>query len=122
MTMAMTMATMMCAMFMVKNDAAEMIDYAGNAGDRVSHRCLACARHPVEQLPKRETVVACGRRVGAHLPPPMADGLDRATEGRRMLERNGLVCMTSVAKGELIKYTALRTDIWIASGCCVQIM
>ena len=75
------------AMLMMENDNADVNDDDDTDGGHVLHRCPAGARHSVEQLPKRETAVACGRRAGAHLPSPMAEGLGRAKDGRRGLER-----------------------------------
>ena len=45
-------------------------------GFHVLHRCPGGARHAVELLPRRKTVVACGRRYGTHLSSPMAEGLE----------------------------------------------
>ena len=45
-------------------------------GVHVLHRCPAGARHSVGLLPRRKTVVACGRRVGPHRSSPMAEGLE----------------------------------------------
>ena len=102
MTMIMVMMMMMMiAMLMMKNDDADVNAYDDIDGDHILHCCPAGARHPVEQLPKRETIVACGRRVGAHLSSPMADELERVREGRRGLERKGLVHVFIVTKGQL---------------------
>ena len=53
----------------------------GTDGFHVLHRCPAGARHSVDLLPKRMTVVACGRRVGPHRSSPVAEGLTRTQGG-----------------------------------------
>ena len=68
-------------------------------GEHVPHHCPAGARHSVELLRKRKTIVACGRRVGAHLSSPMAEGLERVKEGWRGLERTELFHVCIVANG-----------------------
>ena len=89
MTMTMMMMMMMIAMLMMKSDDADVNDDDDTDGEHVLHRCPAGARRSVEQLPKRKAVVACGRRVGAHLSSPMAEGLERVRARRRGLERKG---------------------------------
>ena len=59
-------------MDMPKSGGAGMNDDGETGGCHIRHLCPAGALQSVELMPAQETVVACGRRAGAHLSSPVA--------------------------------------------------
>ena len=68
-------------------------------------RPLAMVMLEVQLVPAMLAAAAGGRRAGALLASPMAEGLESVREGRRGLERKGLAHVFIVAKGQLTKHT-----------------
>ena len=60
----------------MNKDAGTNDEDEDTVGGLTAHRWLAGARLPAELRPPLQTVVACALRFGAHLVPPMAEGLE----------------------------------------------